>query len=200
MKRIFIAINLPEEIKAAMQNLQKETGNLFLEEMDLEEEANRGVIKWVKKENLHLTLVFVGKTEQDKIFKISNITENIIKNQNSFSLQTKNISYGPDKKIPPRLIWVELEKNNQLLNIVDNLKKELLDAQILRREEQRSFSPHITLGRIKAWSWKKINPEERPEINKTLSFKFKINSIDIMESIMKRTGAEYTCLKSFQLK
>ncbi|MCD6500728.1 RNA 2',3'-cyclic phosphodiesterase [bacterium] len=193
MKRIFIAINLPEKIKTELENLEKELDSLF------PEEANRGVVRWVKKENLHLTLLFIGSVEDEKIPKIRQIVKNIAEAQKPFSLKFKKVCYGPPKQIPPRLIWIELEKKPELLNSAEKLKKEMAKSGILRKVEKREFSPHITLGRIRTWQWRRIEPEERPEIEKEISLDFEVKSIEIMESKLKRTGAEYTILESIAL-
>lgn len=189
MRRVFIAINLPEAAKKELHNLEKETQGLFPEEV-------RGVVKWIKKDNLHITLLFIGSVRDEEIPEICQIVKEIVQTQKPFSLKFKRVCYGPPDKIPPRLIWLELEKNIEAAEIAEKLKQTMSEKGILRRFENRQFSPHITLGRIKAWQWKRIEPEERPEIEKEISLNFEVSSIEVMESALKRTGAEYTILVS----
>ncbi len=66
--------------------------------------------------------------------------------------------------------------------------------------EELNFSPHITLGRIRTWEFRRIEPEERPEVNEEINLNFEVNSIEVMESTLKRGGAEYTILESCPLK
>ncbi len=169
MKRIFIAINLPEKIKDELVNVSKEIQNLFPEEV--------GLIRWTAKDNLHITLSFIGDTKEEEIPKICENIKNISQKQKPFSIKIEKICYGPPNTIPPRMIWAEITKGVKLL----------------------SSTPHITLGRIKTWQWKQIEPEERPNIERELNLKFEAKSIDIMESILKRTGAEYRVLESIPL-
>ena len=115
------------------------------------------------------------------------------------SLKFKKICYGPSHKIPPRLIWLEIEENAELLKLAQELKKEMTKTGVVTKMENRDFSPHITLGRIKVWQWRKIEPEERPDIEKEIKLEFQVSSVEIMESVLKRTGAEYTILKSLEL-
>ena len=68
------------------------------------------------------------------------------------------------------------------------------------RIKEFNFSPHITLGRIKTWQLRQIDPEERPEINEDIDLTFEVKSIEIMESRLKRGGVEYTILESVPLK
>ncbi|RLC39934.1 MAG: RNA 2',3'-cyclic phosphodiesterase [Candidatus Nealsonbacteria bacterium] len=193
MHRIFIAINLPEKVKTELEKLEKEIESLFPPKL------NRGMFRWVKKENLHITLLFIGAVRDEEIPKISQIVKDIAQSQKPFSLRIEKVSYGPPKKIPPRLIWVEVGRKPELSEIAKKLKKEMAESGILRKVEQREFSPHITLARIKSFWWKRIEPEERPEIEREIALDFEVNSIEIMESKLKKTGAEYTTLESAKL-
>jgi 2'-5' RNA ligase len=192
-KRVFLAINLPEQIKKQIAQEQKEIDNSF------PEEYRRGLIRWTKKKNIHITLLFLGSLEEREISALSKTVKEITDKQSQFSLELSNINYGPPAKMPPRMIWLQL-KNNPALNIIaEEIKKNLFEKKILKKPEGRPFSPHITLGRIKIWQWKRIEPEERPVIEKTLDQNFPIKSIELMESKLKRTGAEYQILESFPL-
>ena len=62
--------------------------------------------------------------------------------------------------------------------------------------ENRTFAFHITLARISSWGFRAIEPEERPEINESLDLAFSVESIEVMESEMKRNGPVYTILES----
>jgi len=192
-KRIFIAINLPLDIKKEIERAKEKIQNSFPEEVRGE------LIKWVEKENLHITLLFIGSVEEEKLGLINQIVKDIMGRGKVFSLKLKKICYGPPRKIPPRLIWLELKENTELLKFAQELKKEMLSAGILKGNEDRSFSPHITLGRIKVWQWKKIEPEERPDIEEEIELELNVNSIEIMESKLKRTGAKYERLETYNL-
>jgi len=194
MHRIFIAINLPEKVKSELEKLEREIESLFPPEI------NRGMFRWVKKENLHITLLFIGAVRDEEIPKISQIVKDIAQPQKPFSLRIEKVSYGPPKKIPPRLIWVEVERKKEMVEIAKKLKKEMAESGILQKVEQREFSPHITLARIKSFWWKRMEPEERPEIEKEIALDFEVNSIEIMESKLKRSGAEYTIIESALFK
>ena len=63
-----------------------------------------------------------------------------------------------------------------------------------------NLNPHITLGRIKLWEFRQIEPEERPDVSREIDLVFEVNSIEVMESQLKRIGPDYTILKSCPLK
>ena len=185
MKRIFIAVNLPENIKKELLLYQEKWPDL--------------PIKWVKPDNLHITLVFLGSVKDQEILEIDKAVKEIAARHQPFSINLNRICYAPPKKIPPRMIWAEGQKVEELANLKQDLEKSLIDSGINFSLENRDFRPHITLGRIKAWEWKKIEPEERPEIDEEISLNFPVNSIEVMESQLKRGGAKYAILESVKL-
>lgn len=186
-RRIFIAINLPEKIRNQLVNYQKKWPEL--------------PIRWTKKDNLHITLVFIGYVKDEEIPEICQIVEEIAGKNNIFTISLNKIVYAPPKKMPPRMVWVSGEKSEQLTKLQRASENSLL-ASPLRgdiKQGKRLYSPHVTLGRIKRWDFKQLEIEERPNINEDVSFSFEVNSIEIMESQLKRTGAEYTVLESVPL-
>lgn len=186
-KRIFIAINLPEEIKKELSSFEEKWPEL--------------PAKWVKKENLHLTLAFLGYLRDDDLPKIIEITKEVSLRYSPFSINLIKICYAPPKIFPPRMIWAMGEKSKELGNLQNDLKNSLLSLSIpqLEEEGERAFTPHITLARIRKWEFKKMEPEERPEIDEDIFLSFRVNSVEIMESHLRRGGAEYDVLKSFPL-
>ena len=60
-------------------------------------------------------------------------------------------------------------------------------------------SYHITLARLRQWEFNKIEPEEKPEINEDINLTFEVNSIEVMESELKRGGPNYIVLESCRL-
>lgn len=191
-KRVFVAINLPPETKRELENLAKNI------EEELPEEG-KGAIRWLKESNLHLTLLFIGGLREDYVPKVGEIVRKAAQARRPFSLKVEKISYGPPGITTPRLIWVEIEKKPELLEIANQLKIEGAGAKILRKIEKRGFSPHITLGRIRTFQWRRMPIEEWPQLDRELVLEFGVNSIEVMESLLKRTGAEYRILESVKL-
>ena len=168
MHRIFIAINLPEDVKNQLAEYQKKIEGLF---------QPPAPVRWTKKDNLHITLEFLGNLSEEELIKACQDTEEFAKNHESFTITLDKISYGPPKKMPPRMIWVTGEKIAEL-NVV----------------------PHITLGRIKMWEFRQIEPDERPDVSREIGLGFEITSLEVMESQLKKSGPDYTILESCPLK
>ncbi len=161
--RIFIAINLPENIKKKLSFFQEKWSEL--------------PIRWTKKESLHITLEFLGYISDEELVQVCQNTKELTSKHKSFIVNLNKICYGPPKKMPPKMVWVIGEKIKEL-----------------------NISPHITLGRIRVWEWKQIEPEERIEVNEEINLSFEVNSIEVMESVLKKRGAKYIVLETCPLK
>jgi RNA 2',3'-cyclic 3'-phosphodiesterase len=188
--RIFIAVNLPENVKKRLSEYQDKWPDL--------------PARWTRKENLHITLIFLGYLPDEELPEICRITEEIASKNSPIPVNLKKICYGPPGKVPPRLVWVEGEKSEALGKLQKNLADSLLSSSSQSADgdktENRPFLPHLTLARIKTWEFRKIEPAERPAINEDINFTFEANSIEIMESQLKRNGPKYTVLESIPLK
>jgi len=181
-KRLFIAINLPMELKRELFEIQKKVNSQLPEEI-----AQTKVFKWVEMENLHLTLKFIGEASEDKIPKIIENIENVVKNHKPFEIKTEKICFDSEKENQcPHLIWLTIKKSNGLINLFKNF-------------DEKNYLGHITLARIKEWIFKKIEPEDWPNVNQNFERKIPVNSIELTESVLKKTGPEYKIIKSFNL-
>lgn len=183
--RIFVAINLPEDIKRKLADYQEKWPEL--------------PVRWTKPENLHITLVFLGYLSDEELLEVCKITKEIAQRSNSFSINLNKICYSPPKKMPPRMVWVEGEKSEESANLKDDLEAPLME-KVRYSPKNRAFTPHITLGRIRRWEWQRVDPEEKPEVEQDISLTFEVHSIEVMESQLKRGGAEYIILESCPLK
>lgn len=183
--RIFIAINLPEDIKR----------QLFL----YSEKWPELPAKWTTKDNLHITLEFLGHLTDQEIADVCKISGEVAKRRKPFSINLNKILYGPPKKMPPRMVWAEGEESDELAELKKELQEFLLEKISFRPEGGRGFTPHITLARISEWEFRKIEPEERPEVNENIDLVFTAESIEVEESELKKGGPQYTILESHNL-
>jgi len=183
--RIFVAINLPEEIKRELGKYENKWPEL--------------PAKWTPKDNLHITLEFLGNLTDQETGDVCQIVNEIAKRHKSFIINLNKVSYGPPEKNPPKMVWVEGERSEELTDLKNDLEECVLE-KVKFRPDDKNFSPHITLARILEWEFRRIEPEEVPEINEDISLTFSAESIEVMESEMKRGGPRYTVLESHQLE
>ncbi|MBI2644000.1 MAG: RNA 2',3'-cyclic phosphodiesterase [Candidatus Wildermuthbacteria bacterium] len=185
LRRIFIAINLPEDTKHTLLSYQEKW-----QEMPA---------RWTTPENLHVTLAFLGSTSDKELEEVYRIAKETAARSKQFSLTFEKIIYGPQQETP-RMIWAVGDKTPELLALQNNLEKTLSNSPILHYQpEKREFNLHITLARLREWEFQRIEPEERSEVNENISVSFPVRSIEAMESKLKRSGAEYAILQSFPL-
>lgn len=184
-RRLFIAVNLPEKIKKGLLDYQFKWPEI--------------PARWVNKDNLHITLVFLGYLADDEIAEICRISKEVARKQDPFLLTFKKIVFGPPKK-PPRMIWATGEKSEELAHLQNVLEKSLANAEnVAFTSEKSSFSPHITLARLKSFEFRNMEPEEVPQVDEEINLNFEVTSIELMESTLKRGGSEYSVIESFPL-
>lgn len=186
-RRIFIAINLPDFIKKELDAYQDKWPEL--------------PCSWTKKDNLHITLSFLGYLSDEEMLSVCNIARGVAKKQKPFAMTLNKIIFGPPKKMPPRMVWVQGERSTEFSRLKNDLEKAMEESEnIPFMKEGRVSSPHITLARIQAWQFRNIDPEERPEINEDINLNFEIDSIEVMESELKKGGPEYMILESCKFR
>jgi RNA 2',3'-cyclic 3'-phosphodiesterase len=182
--RIFVAINLPEDIKTKISTYELKWPEL--------------PCKWVKKDNLHITLAFLGYLTDEELVELCRITQGTALEQDPFIISFKKITYGPNSQLP-KMVWLTGENNKELESLRKKFQKRIEILPIENEKESRHFSAHITMGRLKQWEFKALEQEERPEVNEDVNFTFEAESIEIMESDLQRKGPEYSILESFKL-
>ena len=188
--RAFIAISLPDTLKKELDELEK-----------ILKRRCPDVIKWVEPVSIHLTLVFLGQTTDDKIEEINFGIEDATSGISPMKLTVKDVGAFPGLN-RAQVIWVGLQGELSLLaalqqRITNNME------QLGFPKEERSFSPHLTLGRVRNYT----SPEDRQKIGKVLSeIKFEsahtinVNEINLMQSKLTPAGAIYTKLSGTPLK
>lgn len=183
-RRVFIAINPPEGVKKELSSFQLKWPEL--------------PCRWTKKDNLHITLAFLGYLTDEELLDVCKITKEVGLRNSPFFITLQKIIYGPPRKM--RLVWAEGENSLELAKLQKDLQSSLAGlSQELDKEKSRGYSPHITLGRLRLFEFKRMELEERPQINEEISLGFEVGSIDVMESRLKRGGAECTILETCPL-
>lgn len=135
MKRLFIAIPLK------LNNSAKKTI------LELQSQLSRDNIKWVALDSTHITLVFLGDTEDKLIPSIVEILNNI---QNNFTEYKVTLSglYTFGSRDNPNVLWTKWIDNNETKQLALKLKDKLSSINNSIKTDDK-FIPHLTLGRIK---------------------------------------------------
>jgi 2'-5' RNA ligase len=200
MKRLFIAINLPENIKKRIE-ADIRGFKQFLE-ADL-----RGEIRWLPPENWHLTITFLGYQPDQALEPILKSIKETIKKHSNILLNIRmffeKIILMPPRR--PRMIWLagSEETSKKLDEIKKYLENELIKDGVKFQRENRPYNAHLTLARFQPIARKNVD-RTRADAEKILresalgprrsALGFQAQSLDLMESHLKRTGAEYEVL------
>ena len=180
--RIFIAINFPEEIKRVLAGYEKQWHDL--------------PARWTRKENLHVTLVFIGDVYDEAIGEVCMAVKKVVQNYKSFLVHFDKVSYGPKGK-SPKMVWLHGQKSKELSSLRAALEDAIL-AVIPFKPEERAFSPHVTLAKINQMAFRQTDLFERPEIAEDVDLHFEVESIEVMESVLKKGGPEYSVVESME--
>ncbi len=183
--RTFIAIEIEPSIKEKISNLIRE-----LEKVGAK-------VGWVKKESIHLTLKFLGEIEEGKIRDVSEKLKLISSKIKPFRIKIEGTGWFPEKSSNPRVLWVGVKFPEQLKILWEEIEREM--GKIGFKQEEREFSPHITIGRVKGnGSIHKILDILKK--SSTLFGEIEVKGIILFQSILKPDGAEYNALEKFDFK
>lgn len=155
--------------------------------------------KWVEPENLHLTIKFLGEVPEKKIEQIKSLIKETLDDFKSFQIGVEKMGMYPNAQ-KPRVIWLGITGAEPLKDIHKMLESQLQKADI--QPDKRSFSPHLTIARIR----RNADVQSVKEIGETLS-KFRVgslgtcavNHIVLYKSELTPQGPIYTPLLSSPL-
>jgi len=180
--RGFIAIDIPVNKK--------------LLELENEIKNTKADLKLVEPENIHVTLKFLGDTDEEKIDEIQEIIKNSVKDINTFNIKLKGTGVFPNKNYM-KVIWIGLENAEKIIEIAKKIDKQLEDLGF--KSEKRDFSAHLTIARVKS-SRNKENLLKIIEKHKDTEFAIiDVNSVKLKKSDLTSKGPIYTTLKEVKL-
>jgi RNA 2',3'-cyclic 3'-phosphodiesterase len=137
--RTFIAIDLGKPIRDRLVSLQESLTKIATG------------IKWVGPDNLHVTLLFLGEVDARDLPALCRAVEEVTQTLSAFSLTIEGAGCFPNPR-RPRVLWVGAGVGTQeVVALHDALERPLLALGCYRREE-RKYTPHVTLGRIRSES------------------------------------------------
>ena len=181
----FIALELPPPVISLLHKVQQDLKRLKIR------------ARWVRPENIHLTLKFLGDINPDHLDKIGDAMAGAAIEFPPVTLTVRGIGVFPGIK-RPRVIWVGLGGDiRSLLALQSRLEQELAGAQFPK--DKRSFKAHLTLGRIK----QPVNPavirQMIGEYASLTSDEFTWDQVFLFKSDLKPSGAVYSKLKQTNL-
>lgn len=186
MIRSFLAIEISQPVLEKILEVQKELSKIGAD------------IKWVEPENIHLTLKFLGNIEEASIDLIIKSVEEVMLSFAPFTLKVKDIGGFPNLK-NPRVIWVGIVDNEKVLSKIHKMLESRF-KKIGFRGEDRTFQPHLTLGRVRS-ARGKAELIKRMEMFKGSDFgEFEVDKVILFKSDLTKEGPIYTPLKEVRFR
>jgi 2'-5' RNA ligase len=186
--RCFIAVELPEEIKAGLSRLQTKL------------KPNQFPVKWVDPYSIHLTLKFLGNVNADMTGEITGAMAEAAQGIPPLQLEIKDLGVFPNLR-RVQVVWVGVSGDlDKLLQLQKRLETNL--ARLGFAPEARAFTPHLTLGRVR----ERASAEERQKLGELIAgtkfeagYTLPVESINLMRSQLTREGAIYSRISSVEL-
>lgn len=175
--RVFIAVELVQDLRRQLALLQES-----LKECQAD-------VKWVEEENLHLTLHFLGEIEQGEILRVRAAMQKAGQEMSPFALSLAGTGLFPGPA-RPRVVWAGLSKGIELLTQLRRYLGEYLE-EIGINLDQKPFSPHITLGRVRSpVNADRLVAKLRAYAKEPLGSQ-KVKGLSLFESRLARQGPQY---------
>ncbi len=183
--RTFVAVDLDQAVRnrtVALQDTLKETGT---------------EVKWVEPENLHVSLLFLGEVGDREIIDVCRTVAETAQKHSSFTMSVETAGCFPHPR-RPRVLWVGIGEGKQALCAIhDDLETALLDLGF--RREERKYSPHITLGRVKSDRPTDSLASALAQQSGWTGGEIQVSELLVMGSKLTSQGPEYTVLSRAKL-
>lgn len=184
--RCFFCVELPREVKLYLSSLAE---RYF---------SDRSLFKAVERENLHVTVRFVGEVEPSTVEALSS---EVGRRLGLSALRPFGLRLGSPGSFgrPPRVFWVGLEGDLEGLLGLWRLVEGSCEALGLRGDG-KPFSPHVTLARVRGSAPGRLRAiSERFEGELVEGMSFEVSSLVLMESALSREGPTYRPITSWRL-
>ena len=180
--RLFVALEIPSAVRENLATLLASMRALTKEP------------RWVRAENLHVTLKFLGEVAEGRVVEFRSALGEI-RSDKPVALDFRGLGFFPNE-MHPRVFWAGMEASPNLKTLAGDIDGAVEELGIPC--EKREFSPHLTLARF-----------ERPRLPETLRKhiaenqmrefgSLRTNEFRLIQSKLKPAGAEYTTLASFR--
>ncbi len=188
--RLFIAIELPDDVRRALARVQA----------DFIRRAPEHLLRLVRPEGIHLTLKFLGDVPIKQLGAIGDALDQAVSGQAPFHLTVAGIGCFPNTR-RPNTVWLGVEGDVRSLRSL-HLQVEKYIAPLGYPTEDRGFTPHLTLARTQ----RSRGGEELQAVGQAVLAmevgeiaRWHVTGISLMRSELRPTGAVYTLVREARL-
>jgi RNA 2',3'-cyclic 3'-phosphodiesterase len=184
--RVFCAIELPDVVRAQLED----------HVLRLRQKVPDAAASWSRVENIHLTLKFFGNVEAERIQKISEAADRVVKQFSTFQINVGETGVFP-RASRPQVLWIGVgDPSGQLTALQEKFENECAAEGFAK--ENRAYRPHLTIARLR-----------RPEGARTLAeahlrMRFEPVEVAVKEIVVFRSelspkGSKYTSISKHHL-
>jgi 2'-5' RNA ligase len=177
--RAFVAVRLDDATRAAIASA---SANLRAHAGDLP-------VSWVAPDNFHITLKFLGGVDEGRVGPLAEALREAALGHRAFSLEVAGLGAFPSAA-RPRVLWAGVASGREPLTALADSVERAMASQGFPRED-RAFSAHVTLGRVR-------EPRRAPALAAALTAgafrplgRVSVEAVALMRSDLSPRGARY---------
>lgn len=183
--RAFIGISLPEGVRVALANLQRQLGESHAD------------VKWVAPDNLHVTLKFLDEITEEQRGLVEALLGRVASGERAFALGLGHAGAFPSMRAP-RVLWVGVEEGKEtVVRIAAAIERE--GAALSLPREERPFAAHVTIGRVRSPNNRPLLAERLQQATWQPPEPWRATSLTLYESVLSSTGPRYRVLADIPL-
>jgi RNA 2',3'-cyclic 3'-phosphodiesterase len=188
--RTFIAVEIPLHVQKLIQQATE----------SLHKELGSGLIRWVPVQNIHITLKFLGDVSPTSVDHLTQILRAEADTCPAFDIAICGLGSFPSLR-RPRVLYIGIQAPAEFEALYRGIESAC--ARLGYESEERGFSPHLTIGRVK----QDASAVDQQRIRRALEGTkidslgtARVNSVHLYKSELKPTGSVYTQIFSAPLK
>jgi RNA 2',3'-cyclic 3'-phosphodiesterase len=179
--RTFIAVEVGEAIRSSAVALQQALAKTGAD------------VNWVPAENIHVTLLFLGEVDERDLAAVCRVVADTAAGEPPFALRVSGVGAFPNPR-RPKVVWAGVTDGAaELVRLHGRLEQPLLDLGCYRRED-RPYTPHLTLGRVKSEADGHALAPALPKHADWTGGQTTVNELVLFASELRRDGPTYTAL------
>jgi 2'-5' RNA ligase len=178
--RTFLAVDVGTEVRKRAAALQQQLARTGVE------------VKWVAPDQMHLTLLFLGDVNELDLVKVCRAVKEVAATEPPFPLRVAGVGAFPNNR-RPKILWGGVTDGaDALRRIYGALEARLIDLGVYRKED-RDYTPHLTLGRLKADGGEDL-AKELPKLMAWDGGRAVVDEVLVYSSELRRDGPEYAVI------
>jgi 2'-5' RNA ligase len=182
--RCFIALDISEEVRHSIVGAIEKVKDLSKS------------VRWVRPDHVHLTLKFLGETDDAMVLQIQERLSLLCRRHGPFALSVSGTGAFPNLR-QPNILWVGIDESEPLRLLNSDIEQAM--AALGYEGERKRFSPHLTVGRVRSRDSLEAVIREWSTFKDTVFGTITVGETLLMMSTLKPGGAEYSKMAGFKL-